>query len=588
MIPKVFVAAAALIVLTASLAAGSAFASYNYVSQFGSSGSGNGQFQNPIGVAVAPSGDVYVVDTSNNRVQKFDPSGNYLSQFGSAGSGNAQFSFPYGVAVDPVTSAVYVTDTSNNRVEKFDAAGNYLSQFGSFGSGDGQFSTPIGVAVDSSGGVYVVDSSNSRVQKFDSAGNYLSQFGSSGTGNGQFDQPHGVAVGSGGAVYVSDGNNSRVEKFDSAGTYLSQFGSLGSGDGQLNNPYLVTVDSSGNVYVADTGNTRVEKFDSAGNYLSQFGSFGSGNGQFGQLRGVAVNSAGEAFVPDFTGNRVEKFAPTPPVVTTGAASNVSATAARLNATVNIQGSGSYRFDYGTSTAYGTTTPAQTATADTQDHPVSADVSGLTPGTTYHFRVIATNQDGSTAGADQAFTTSPSAPAPAPASATPTASGATQTRPTAAPAPVITSLSVNHRCVRGVTLTTPTAGTGGLSFTYTVSQDATMTYEVLRRAGSPRWRACPKRGGKKPSSYSPFGALKHDQLSGGRHVALGTTAAAHRTLRHPRLHRGPHQTSLAHTTAGRHLSPGTYLLRVSATNANGRSNIATVKFWVIGQAKAPRH
>jgi DNA-binding beta-propeller fold protein YncE len=71
-------------------------------------------------VAVDPSSsDVYVVDTTNNRVEEFDSSGAYLSQFGSYGSGDGQFADPYGVAVDPSSSDVYVADTFNNRVEKF-------------------------------------------------------------------------------------------------------------------------------------------------------------------------------------------------------------------------------------------------------------------------------------------------------------------------------------------------------------------------------------------------------------------------------------------------------------------------------------
>ncbi len=318
----------AALTLLATAGASSAFASFNYLSQFGSAGSGNGQFQNPIGVAVDSGGDVYVVDTSNNRVQKFDSSGNYLSQFGTSGAGNGQFSFPYGVAVDQSSGAVYVADTSNHRVQKFDSSGNYLSQFGTFGAGNGQLSSPIGVAVNStSGDVYVSDSSNNRVQRFDSGGNYLSQFGTPGAGNGQFSTPIGVAVNStSGDVYVTDSGNNRVEKFDSSGTYLSQFGSSGAGNGQFSNPYLLAVNSSGDVFGADQGNTRVEQFDSSGNYLSQFGSLGSGDGQFGQLRGVAVDpSSGDVYAADFSGHRVQKFrdptasppAPTAPTASIG-------------------------------------------------------------------------------------------------------------------------------------------------------------------------------------------------------------------------------------------------------------------------------
>lgn len=127
---------------------------------------------------------MYVTDTANNRVQKFDPAGDYISQFGNTGTGNGQFQLPAAVAVDPSTGDVYVIDEGNNRVEELDAAGDYISQFGTKGAGNDQFNHPLGVAVDpASGNVYVIDSNHDRVEKFDAASNYISQFGTEGTGN---------------------------------------------------------------------------------------------------------------------------------------------------------------------------------------------------------------------------------------------------------------------------------------------------------------------------------------------------------------------------------------------------------------------
>src|ERR1039457_2438658 len=94
----------------------------------------------------------------------------YLFQWGSAGSGNGQFIYPYGIAVDS-SNNVYVADTDNDRIEKFDSNGNYLTQWGSHSSGNGQFSGAGWIAVDSSNNVYVTDLYNNRVEKFDSSGN---------------------------------------------------------------------------------------------------------------------------------------------------------------------------------------------------------------------------------------------------------------------------------------------------------------------------------------------------------------------------------------------------------------------------------
>src|SRR5208337_4546480 len=98
----------------------------------------------------------------------------YLTQFGSAGTGNGQVLYPEYIAVDS-SNNVYVADSSNFRVEKFDRNGNYLTQWGSLGSGNGQFGYPSGIAVDNSNNVYVTDRSHNRVEKFTSSGTYLTQ-----------------------------------------------------------------------------------------------------------------------------------------------------------------------------------------------------------------------------------------------------------------------------------------------------------------------------------------------------------------------------------------------------------------------------
>ena len=84
---------------------------------------------------------------------------------GASGSGNGEFTFPFGVATDR-SGHVYVADGNDNRIQKFDASGNVLTGWGSYGSGDGQFWNPQGVAADGSGHVYVADTNNHRIQKF--------------------------------------------------------------------------------------------------------------------------------------------------------------------------------------------------------------------------------------------------------------------------------------------------------------------------------------------------------------------------------------------------------------------------------------
>jgi DNA-binding beta-propeller fold protein YncE len=286
----------------------------SFALQWGSQGSGQGQFQFPTNVVVDSRGNVYVNERVNCRIQKFDSNGRYLIQWGGKGSGNGQFDLPQGLAVDS-SGNVYVVDRNNHRVQKFNSNGGYLMQWGSQGSDNGQFQFPTGVAVDSSGSVYVADLGN-RVQKFNSNGGYLMQWGSRspGSGNGQFKEPHDVAVDSSSNAYVVDYGNHRVQKFNSNGGYLTQWGSQGSGNGQFQSPTAVAVDSRGSIYVADMNNHRIQKFNKDGGYLMQWGSPGSGNGQFNMPHGVAVDSSGSVYVADMNNHRIQKFSQGDPVL----------------------------------------------------------------------------------------------------------------------------------------------------------------------------------------------------------------------------------------------------------------------------------
>ena len=111
------------------------------------------------------SGNVYVADTGNGRVQKFTSDGTFLTQWGSGGSEPGQFDYPQGIAVDG-RGNVYVADTWNHRVQKFTSDGTFLTQWGRGGSGPGQFDYPQGIAVEGSGNIYVADTWNGRVQVF--------------------------------------------------------------------------------------------------------------------------------------------------------------------------------------------------------------------------------------------------------------------------------------------------------------------------------------------------------------------------------------------------------------------------------------
>jgi sugar lactone lactonase YvrE/phosphodiesterase/alkaline phosphatase D-like protein len=366
----------------------------------GKLGSGEGQLDEPLGIALDASGNLWVADTENNRIEKFNSKGEYLSQFGSKGSGNGQFSQPYALAVDG-SGNLWVADTFNSRIEKFNAKGEYLSQIGSQGSGNGQLYRPYGLGFDSAGNLWVADTWNQRIEKFNSKGEYLSQFKTSAS-------PTDIAADSEGNLWVSEYALHRVRKFNSKGEQLIQIGGTkGSGAGQFNEPWGLGVDPDGSLWVADSANGRLQEFNPAGEYLGQFGKAGTGSGEFNFPRDVAFDGEGSAWVADSYNSRLQKW-PFGPSAATEAATSVGSRSATFHATVNPQGHDTtYRFEYGETTAYGAQAPATAKSigAGTEDVEVAATIKDLKPETTYHARVLAVDSQGlSTYGEDRSFTT----------------------------------------------------------------------------------------------------------------------------------------------------------------------------------------
>ena len=149
----------------------------------GTAGSGYGQLKEAKGLAIDLSGNVWVADAGNNRIQEFNAEGKYEKLFGKEGSGEVQFKNPMGMTFSG--GKLYVSEYANNRVQELSTAGKYEGQFGKAGSGNGEFKEPRGIAVDPrTGNLYVADAGNNRVQEFSSAGKFITKFGSGGSGLG--------------------------------------------------------------------------------------------------------------------------------------------------------------------------------------------------------------------------------------------------------------------------------------------------------------------------------------------------------------------------------------------------------------------
>jgi DNA-binding beta-propeller fold protein YncE len=357
-------------------------------------------------VAASSAGVVYVFETATGtQLANLDAS---LTPAGSFGGGQVQ------VAANNGSGVVYVLDSTDNVVDVFNSLGGYTGQFG---GPSGGFSDPGGIAVDqASGDVYIVDAHHAVVDVFSATGVYLRQLSlaSVPTGFSALSETYtrSVAVNRfNGDVLVADSGTDTVYEFNAAGTYVATWTGASTPAGSFGGGYVSVAadDTSGEVYVTDSTHAVTDVFDSAGQYLTQFSDSAP------EAKGTAVDQA-SAKIYVSQGTVVDIIGPPTvlPDLSTGTASNEQPTSVTLNGSVNPRGVAltSCVFEYGADTSYGQSAPcvpaAGSIAADSSEHAVSAQISGLEEGASYHFRLVAGNANGAIQGSDARFTM-PSAP-----------------------------------------------------------------------------------------------------------------------------------------------------------------------------------
>jgi DNA-binding beta-propeller fold protein YncE len=381
-----------------------------YEAQFTSAGYSGLVLNTPVEIATDAQHHVWIADTGNSRIVEVDPTGQMIRAIGAnGGAGGASnapgaFNYPLSVAVAP-NGDLYVADSKNCRIEHFTGSGTYLSSFGTCGLGQGQLKEPSGVAVSSDGQtIYVADRSANRISVFTAGGMFVANWGreggngSAGSGAGWFNFPESVAVLPDGNIVVVDRGNNRVEVLDPSGNWLRTIGGPGSSLGLFNVPVAVRTTSQGEILVCDAEG-RVQVFDEDGTPLYQWGNTGYVLGQLNTPTGIAVDGS-TIWVTNYSTGTLERFTFPTATATTGQPAP-SQTSATLNGAVDPgTGVASYWFEWGTTAAYGhRTTPAASAAG-----PVSARLTGLEAGTTYHVRLVARTMSGTSGGSDTTFTT----------------------------------------------------------------------------------------------------------------------------------------------------------------------------------------
>jgi DNA-binding beta-propeller fold protein YncE len=249
---------------------------YSYLSEWGSSGTDNGQFQLPWSLTLDSSGNVYVVDRNNARIQKFDPNGNFIDKWS---MGNLS---PVGIARDSLDN-IYVTaiDNGANIVTKFSNQGTFISRWNVAGPTP-QVDTQNAIAIDTANNVYV--SSNNRIFKYTNDGQFLFSWGSFGTSQGEFNQIVGMATDSLNNIYVVEKYNLRIQKFTSDGDFVTSWGAnCQSHQVFCSEPQGIAIDPISNtVYVTEYNAGRISVFTEEGQFLTGWNS--------PSAYGIAVNS----------------------------------------------------------------------------------------------------------------------------------------------------------------------------------------------------------------------------------------------------------------------------------------------------------
>ncbi|MCE2614393.1 MAG: fibronectin type III domain-containing protein, partial [Nitrosopumilus sp. (ex Thoosa mismalolli)] len=257
----------------------------------GANNDGDGQFNNPLSIALDDFGKYFVVDADNERIQVFDDDGKFQFKFGSSDSGHDEYlGGAEGIVIQEGTRDIFVSNSKSDSISVFNTAGSFEFDFDSF-DGNKEFRNPSSLIIDNTNDIlFVADSGNDRIVMFELVTGttcpsntvesvdgicFVKEFGSSGDDEGKFDDPSGLDFDdSNDLLYVADSDNDRIQVFEiidgttcPSGTeevvdgicFVEEYGTSGDGNGQFDTPIGIALDFTNDLlFVADSGNDRIQ------------------------------------------------------------------------------------------------------------------------------------------------------------------------------------------------------------------------------------------------------------------------------------------------------------------------------------------
>lgn len=252
----------------------------------------------PLMVAVDEKrGEVYVADTSNNRIQVFSRDGKWLRRFGRFGRGPGEFDFPYTIAIR--NGYLYVADRDNKRIQILQPDGKFVAQIPDPKKHKNLEFVPLGLFAGGDGNLYVTSKDN-RVLVFDKDDKLIREFGKGGYLPGQLSYPNGVVVDKAGQIWVTDSNNARIQVFSPDGSRVIR---VIEG---FTVPQGISIDEKGRIWVADPIQHKVYAYDSNGTLIWTIGERGMDEGQFNFPSGVFA-AGKDIYVVDRENARIVVF-----------------------------------------------------------------------------------------------------------------------------------------------------------------------------------------------------------------------------------------------------------------------------------------